>query len=183
MNINLENDDGSPVDSLCYQCRSRAMQNLTQVDASRGVQQLDLGDDTPVVYWKQVHSAFEHIPSCDSCTRWVKSLYIEACHNPFASAASRLYHLTNLKVEAKTREKITEKELSERDRRCSQYCCSSMFKAVELEDGHAGLKIVLGGFRDENKWVFIWKESRTAITDTVYCPWCGEKMPDKAFVG
>ncbi len=182
MSINFENSDGSPVNEFCHQCRDWAVQHLSQVDASRGRKQLDLGGETPAIYWKNVHSAFEHLPSCESCTSWVKSLYIEACHNPVASTAKELYDLTKLKNEAKTKKRKSEKELRERDDRCNQYCCSSMFRAVEFEDGYAGLKIVLSWFREENKWIFTLKDSKTAMTDAVFCPWCGEKLPEKAFV-
>jgi hypothetical protein len=182
MSINLENDDGSPVDGLCHQSRDWAVQNLSQVNAFRGKGTLDLRGETPEIYWRHVHSALEHIPSCQSCTSWVKSLYVEVYHNPVASTAKKLYDLVELKNRVRTKRNKSEKELKERDDRSDQYCCLSMFRAVEAEHGYTGLKIVLGRFRDENKWVFTWKDSKTAITNTVYCPWCGEKLPDKAFV-
>lgn len=65
-------------------------------------------------------------------------------------------------------------ELVKIQKRMARYCCVNMFDAITNPE--AKLRFQLTYFRDEEVWSineeFAWVS---------YCPWCGNKLPNKSF--
>ena len=65
-----------------------------------------------------------------------------------------------------------------RQKRLTCYCCAGMFVAVEEADGKTKNRITFEMFRGEDPCWMI--DGIRAFVS--YCPWCGEKLPDKPFI-
>jgi len=71
---------------------------------------------------------------------------------------------------------VIPKEIMRRQHRLSKYCCAGMFVAVE-EPKNKKNRITFYMFRGEDP---CW-QIKGVMTFISYCPWCGEKMPEKPF--
>ncbi len=72
---------------------------------------------------------------------------------------------------------IVPAKILKRQKRITQYCCASMYCAVEEHSNKKDLKIKFTMFRGEDPcWLIDGKN-----TFIIFCPWCGKKLPEKPF--
>lgn len=72
---------------------------------------------------------------------------------------------------------VTPKEIIKRQKRLSEYCCVGFFSAVEEYKQNMEARIEFTMFRGEDPCWMISKK----YSFIKYCPWCGTKLPDRAF--
>ncbi len=71
---------------------------------------------------------------------------------------------------------VTPKDILSRQKRITEYCCASMYCAVE-ETKSNDIKISFTMYRNEDPcWMIEGKD-----TFISFCPWCGLKLPDVSF--
>ncbi len=72
---------------------------------------------------------------------------------------------------------VTPPKIVERQKRLIQYCCSGIFCSVEEYKERKHPKIEFSLFRGEDPcWMIEGKQ-----TFISFCPWCGQKLPEKPF--